>query len=461
VIGRTAKSDARQSLGAHLRPQRFHQGRFADASLTADQDDLAQAGFALLPAAAQQPDFLIASDQERRPGRHKLLVMAGCRQQATHPAHRHGLGDAGERMGPKVVQGKGPSHEPRCHGADDHRVGRGKTLEPRRNVGRLPERQVLVPPTAPHHLHHDGAGVDAEPHGQLDAILCRQTGIQGGDGLDDAQAGVHRAPGLVFMGRGVAEIDQQPIAEVLGDVAFILPDDFRRGLLVGAHHGAPVFGVELTGELSGAHQVTEQHGELAAFGFGGRAGWRGGEHWHDIRWYARGLDHRVRWRGRPVVRPDAWEAPCPLQTLTLDIAGELFEDEILPHLVQARRVEAKELCQGAIREAPLALQEGTHQVRIQTHQGAVDHPREHHEALVTRPDQDTALFIHRHTLTVDELVLERLQVRLVELELQLEGAIRQAAPLAQQRDRLIYHRDKVHSISSTTRAGGSSAVHRR
>jgi hypothetical protein len=35
----------------------------------------------------------------------------------------------------------------------------------------------------------------------------------------------------------------------------------------------------------------------------------------------------------------------------------------------------------------------------------------------------------------------------IDSKLPLEGAIRQAAPLPQQRDRLIYHRDKVHAIS--------------
>jgi hypothetical protein len=123
-----------------------------------------------------------------------------------------------------------------------------------------------MPPATPHLPYHDRAGVDAEPHGEFDGVLRRQPGIQGGDGLDHAQGGVHGAPGLVLMGRGVAEIDQQPIAEVVGDVTCVGLDDRGRGLLVGAPHGAPVFGVELTGELCGAHQVTEQHGELAAFG---------------------------------------------------------------------------------------------------------------------------------------------------------------------------------------------------
>ena len=177
-------------------------------------------------------------------------------------------------MGPQVFQGKGALHQPCRHGANDHRIGRGEAFEPRRNVGRFPERQMLVPPTTPHHPHHDGASVDAEPHGELHTILRRQTGIQGGNGLDNAQAGVHRTPGIVFMGRGVAKIDQQPIAEVLGDMALIVLDDLGRGLLVGAHHGAQVFRVELAGELRGAHQVTEQHRELPAFRFGGQSGRR-------------------------------------------------------------------------------------------------------------------------------------------------------------------------------------------
>ncbi len=171
-------------------------------------------------------------------------------------------------------------HQPRRHGADDHRVGRGEALEPRRDVGRFPERQVLVPPATAHHPHHDRAGVDAEPHGELHPVLCRQTGIQGGDGLDNAQAGVHRPPGIVFMGRGVAKIDQQPIAEVLGDMARVVLDDLGRGLLVGAHHRTQVFGVELARELRGAHQVAEQHRELPSFRLRRAVGHRRGEDGH-------------------------------------------------------------------------------------------------------------------------------------------------------------------------------------
>jgi len=139
---------------------------------------------------------------------------------------------------PQVFQGKGALHQPCCHGTNHHGIGRCETLEPRRNVGRFPERQVLVPSAPSHHPYHDRAGVDAEPQGEVHTVLCRQTGIQGSAGLDNAQAGVHRTPGIVFMGRGVAKIDEQPIAEILGDVALVLLDDFGSGLLVSADHGA-------------------------------------------------------------------------------------------------------------------------------------------------------------------------------------------------------------------------------
>ena len=45
----------------------------------------------------------------------------------------------------------------------------------------------------------------------------------------------------------------------------------------------------------------------------------------------------------------------------------------------------------------------------------------------TRPDQDTAVLIHRQALAVDELVLEGLEVLVIELEVQLEGPIGQAS----------------------------------
>ena len=43
----------------------------------------------------------------------------------------------------------------------------------------------------------------------------------------------------------------------------------------------------------------------------------------------------------------------------------------------------------------------------------------------------------------------------IDSKLPLEGAIRQAAPLPQQRHHLIHHRDKVHPVSSLLRCSAS------
>jgi hypothetical protein len=65
---------------------------------------------------------------------------------------------------------------------------------------------------------------------------------------------------------GVAEVDQQAVTEVLGDMPLIAGDYLTTGVLIGPHHLAPVFRVELAGEGGRIHQVAKQHRELAAFG---------------------------------------------------------------------------------------------------------------------------------------------------------------------------------------------------
>ena len=75
------------------------------------------------------------------------------------------------------------------------------------------------------------------------------------------------------MGRGVAKIDQQAVAEILGDMAGILLNDVRRCRLIGTHNLAQIFGIQVPGQLRGADQITEHHRQLTAFGLGGVADW--------------------------------------------------------------------------------------------------------------------------------------------------------------------------------------------
>src|SRR5262249_16296725 len=89
------------------------------------------------------------------------------------------------------------------------------------------------------------------------------------------------------------------VAEVLGNMPCVVLDHLGGGLLIGTDHGAPVFGVELTGELCRAHQITEQHGELPPFRFGGDVRRLRGHSWFVMQ----GVSSRSLWWCR---RPGRW-----------------------------------------------------------------------------------------------------------------------------------------------------------
>jgi hypothetical protein len=63
--------------------------------------------------------------------------------------------------------------------------------------------------------------------------------------LDDPQARVHGAPGIVFVRLGVAKIHQQAIPEVLGDMAVKALADRCGCGLVSAYDLAVVFRVQV------------------------------------------------------------------------------------------------------------------------------------------------------------------------------------------------------------------------
>ena len=71
------------------------------------------------------------------------------------------------------------------------------------------------------------------------------------------------------MGLGIAKVDQETIPKELGDMSIKACDDFGTDCLIGTDHVPVVFGIELAKRVGGIDQVTEHHGELTAFRFGG------------------------------------------------------------------------------------------------------------------------------------------------------------------------------------------------
>ena len=118
----------------------------------------------------------------------------------------------------------------------------------------------------------------------------------------DTQPSPYCSLGVIFMGVGIAKVDEETITEQLGDMPIVALDDFGTHRLIRPHHVPVVFGVELAGELRRIHEVTEHHGELATFGFGrGRGDWCGlALRRRDIR---RGRQRHWRGGGRCAGRP--------------------------------------------------------------------------------------------------------------------------------------------------------------
>jgi hypothetical protein len=103
--------------------------------------------------------------------------------------------------------------------------------------------------------------------GEVDTVDLLQTAIEFTHGIEDAQPRTHGSLRIVFMRVGIAKIDQEPIAQELGNVSVKTLDNFGTRLLIGTHQVTVLFRVEPGGELRGLDQVTEHDRELPTFGF--------------------------------------------------------------------------------------------------------------------------------------------------------------------------------------------------
>jgi hypothetical protein len=160
-------------------------------------------------------------------------------------------------VGSQLLGGKVAAHQAEGGRTDHGRIRRRQALETGRKIGRLPQRQLFLATAAPDFAHYHQAGMDPHPHGQLDPLLLLQSAVERRRGLHHGQPGAYRSLRIVLMRLRIAKVDEQAIAEILGNVALEALDDRGTGLLIGTHHLAVVFRIELTGEGSRVHQITE------------------------------------------------------------------------------------------------------------------------------------------------------------------------------------------------------------
>ena len=109
------------------------------------------------------------------------------------------------------------------------------------------------------------AGVNADPDLQGGLAVAADRRVQVPDGLDDLQPGRRRPPGIVLMGDGIAEVDQQTVAQIAGDDPVPAAQHPLAGLAVELDHDLQVLGIELERKRRRPGEVAEHDGQLPAF----------------------------------------------------------------------------------------------------------------------------------------------------------------------------------------------------
>jgi hypothetical protein len=87
--------------------------------------------------------------------------------------------------------------------------------------------------------------MDTHTDSELYTFRLLQTSIEVSHGIEDTQARAYRSMSIIFMGLRIAEIDQETITKVLGNIAIIALDDVGTHPLIPADHVPVVFGIEL------------------------------------------------------------------------------------------------------------------------------------------------------------------------------------------------------------------------
>jgi hypothetical protein len=216
--------------------EHLHEARFANARFAAEEHYLSEAVLDLRPALQQQPHFLFPAHERSQAGAASRVQATAGRALIQHLIDLQWLGEALEEWSAERLAGKEAAKQLQGRGTDHQGIGRCEPLQAGGEVGGLAERQLFLPGTSPHLTHDHQPGMDPQAYGQVHAPLLRQARIELAQGLHDPQPGPPGPLGVILMRQGVAEVDEQAIAEILGDMPLKAGNHLGAGLLIGPHH---------------------------------------------------------------------------------------------------------------------------------------------------------------------------------------------------------------------------------
>ena len=97
---------------------------------------------------------------------------------------------------------------------------------------------------------------------KLDTFILLRTGIEVSHSSKNSQTSTYCSLGIIFMGVRIAKVCEYAIAQIFGDVAIELCNDFATRMLVGENEVAQFLGIELLGQWRRPDQIAKHHGQL-------------------------------------------------------------------------------------------------------------------------------------------------------------------------------------------------------
>ena len=113
--------------------------------------------------------------------------------------------------------------------------------------------------------------MDADADRELGRVARGQGAALRRDRIVDSQAGAQGTFGIVLLRMRIAEINQRPVAQILGDMAAEAIDRFGDGAMILGDDIAPFLGIEACRDLRRADKIAEHHRKMAPLARGREA----------------------------------------------------------------------------------------------------------------------------------------------------------------------------------------------
>ena len=261
MMWRAEKTQPHVRLLAQLLQQGLCDARLADSRLAYDQDDGTVAGLCPLPAARQQCDLFLATNQ-RRAGGPKGLEATADRARTQDPPDMHRIVDTGDRQWAKIAIVEQAAKQAARVVRDDNSVRFGKPLEPGRKIGGLTNDRLFLGGALTKQIADDDeASGDTNTHPQRG----RQA-IELGHRLDQRETRAHSLFSVLLMRLRITEIGQHAVTEIFCNKATRAGDHLGATAVIGTDDVAQLLRIEPRRQCSGTDEVGEHDRELAAFG---------------------------------------------------------------------------------------------------------------------------------------------------------------------------------------------------